>query len=189
MRKHASFNNVRLYFRQSARKLERHINSCLLAEPELTCITHHFGGTDPGADLLEERIVRVSECGGKIESVSVADCINGGNCILGKSGNTSDELDRRAGFESTTQCPFLVDHGINTTSHRIHHHHCAGVVTKRVDCNATHFGIFSADIVLRDVRLHFIAHGFINCHLSRDCRTTSSFCTTTSFQQCTAAAC
>jgi hypothetical protein len=62
------------------------------------------------------------------------------------------------------------------------------VITKRIDSNATHFGIFSANVVLRDVRLHFIAHCFINCHLSRDCSAASSFGTATSFQQRTAAA-
>src|SRR5262249_19358425 len=109
--------------------------------------------------------------------------VNHRNGILRKSGNTSNELDRRARFESATQCPFLVDHGIHTTSHRIHHHHCTGVKSKCIDRNTTYLGIFSGDVVLGDVCLHFIAHGFVQCHLSRDCSTTSSFCTAASFKQ------
>jgi hypothetical protein len=58
------------------------------------------------------------------------------------------------------------------------------VIAERVDRNPTHFGIFTSQIVLGDVSLNFIAHRLIDCHLARDCSTTSRFRTTTSFKDC-----
>jgi hypothetical protein len=62
------------------------------------------------------------------------------------------------------------------------------VIAECIYSNATHLSIFSGHIILRDVSLNFIAHGFVECHLSRDRSPTSSFCTTSSFEQRTAAA-
>jgi hypothetical protein len=57
------------------------------------------------------------------------------------------------------------------------------MITERVNRNATHFRIFTNQIILRDKRLDFIAHRLVDCHLSRDRGAASSFGTTASLEQ------
>jgi hypothetical protein len=61
------------------------------------------------------------------------------------------------------------------------------VIAERVNSNASHFRIFTSQIILRDKRLHLVAHRFVDCHLSRDCRAACSFGTATSFEEGTPA--
>jgi hypothetical protein len=57
------------------------------------------------------------------------------------------------------------------------------MIAERVDCYASHFGIFAGEIIFGDECLNFIAHGFIESHLSSDCRPACSFGTTARFQE------
>jgi hypothetical protein len=57
------------------------------------------------------------------------------------------------------------------------------MVAQRINRNSPHFRIFTRQIVLRDKRLNFITHRFVDCHLSSDCSTACRFGTTTSFEQ------
>ena len=56
-------------------------------------------------------------------------------------------------------------------------------MTKRVHCNATHFEIFTRDVVLRDERLHFVTQRIVDRALTRYRSSTGSFSTTTRFEQ------
>jgi hypothetical protein len=58
------------------------------------------------------------------------------------------------------------------------------MIAERIDCNATHFRIFTGEIVFRDERLDLIAHGLVDCDLTCDRGTTRRFRTTTSFKYC-----
>jgi hypothetical protein len=57
------------------------------------------------------------------------------------------------------------------------------MVAEGVNRNATHFRIFTAEIILRDKRLDLIPHGFIDCHLACNRSAARGFGTTASFQQ------
>jgi hypothetical protein len=57
------------------------------------------------------------------------------------------------------------------------------MVAECIDRNSTHFGIFTSDIVFRDIRLNLTAHRLVDSHLPRDCSSTRGFRTTTSFHQ------
>lgn len=56
------------------------------------------------------------------------------------------------------------------------------MMAQRIHRHATHFRIFTAEIVFGYERLHFITQRIIDCSLTGNCRATRSFSTTTSFQ-------
>jgi hypothetical protein len=60
------------------------------------------------------------------------------------------------------------------------------MIAERVNRDATHFRIFTTQIVLPDKRLDLIAHGLINSHLARDRSAACGFGTTACFEQRTA---
>jgi hypothetical protein len=57
------------------------------------------------------------------------------------------------------------------------------MIAERIDRNSAHFGIFTANVILRDERLNFVTHRLVDSHLSRDCSSTRGFRTTTGFHQ------
>jgi hypothetical protein len=56
------------------------------------------------------------------------------------------------------------------------------MITECINCYAPNFRIFTAEIILGNERLNFVAHGLIQSHLSRDCRPARGFRTASSFQ-------
>jgi len=57
------------------------------------------------------------------------------------------------------------------------------MIAECIDRNSAYFGIFTANVILRDECLYLIAHRLVNSHLARDCSSTRGFRTTTSFHQ------